>query len=232
MFCESYRRTLTDVAASGEALPRELEAHLAGCAACSSAFSAEQALYASISQSLNEAVRVDAPASLVPRVREAIPEGALSPRRFSKWAIFIPATAAILLFAAFLVTSRFISRKTSESVQPVVSSVSDPPREPVETVMATQPRNSSNRVSLPKWPERASRKPHRVAEPEGQVEPGAQLAIARVILLAQEQPDTAQDMLARTEAGPIEIKPIELASIAWRPLSDETDTKSQFEPRR
>ena len=34
MFCKSYRKVLMEAAGSGEALPRELEEHVAGCERC------------------------------------------------------------------------------------------------------------------------------------------------------------------------------------------------------
>ena len=69
MFCESYRQPLSDAICGGEALPRELAAHLGACNDCAAAFASERALFAAIDRSLHAAANSEAPPSLVPRVR-------------------------------------------------------------------------------------------------------------------------------------------------------------------
>lgn len=102
MFCESYRKALSEAVATGERLPCELQLHLAGCGACESAFAAEQRLFASIDSAMSAAVNVDIfPASLLPRVREQV---ALVPER-AAWRVLL----AVFAVAPVLVTVLAVS---------------------------------------------------------------------------------------------------------------------------
>ena len=101
MFCESYRKALSEAAASGERLPRELQLHLAGCGACDSAFTEEQRLFASIDSAMSAAVNVEVPASLLPRVRQRV---AAVPER-APWREFLPVFASALVVACVFAVS-------------------------------------------------------------------------------------------------------------------------------
>ena len=72
MFCELYRQALSDAAAAGKPLPRELSAHLHTCDSCSSAFAAEQCLLARIDRSLEACVNAEVPVTVVARVQAQI----------------------------------------------------------------------------------------------------------------------------------------------------------------
>jgi len=74
MFCKPYRKTLSEAAIRGEALPRAAETHLAGCAACRAAFAGEQALMGLVDKGLWSIANAEEPVSLVPRVRARIAE--------------------------------------------------------------------------------------------------------------------------------------------------------------
>jgi hypothetical protein len=231
MFCESYRQSLTDAAASGEALPLELAAHLAICKACAFAFAVEQATFTSIDHSLHVAANADVPASLVPRVRGKISEGPVAPEHFSWRAIFVPATAVLLLFAAVLVVPHFFLQKPPGNSQSVVSPKSIVP--PVRTeALVPKPTTSASMQVVLASPKKVRRGWLPAAGPEVRVEAATQATIAQVIRLAQEQPDAAKDLFTSAEPTPIVIKPIEVASMAWRPLSDEENVNNPFEPRR
>ena len=111
MFCESYRKVLSESVATGERLPRELQLHLAECGACESAFVAEQRLFASIDSAMSAAVNVDVfPVSLLPRVREQI---ALVPER-AAWRVFLTVFAvAPVLVAVFAVSVWYLRHPVS-----------------------------------------------------------------------------------------------------------------------
>ena len=72
MFCESWRTKLSEAAVSGEALPREAEAHLAECTACRAAFEEERQLFTRIDGGLRSMANTEVPASLASRVRIAV----------------------------------------------------------------------------------------------------------------------------------------------------------------
>jgi hypothetical protein len=79
MFCEPYRKVLSEAALRGEGLSRASEAHLAGCAACRAALADEQALGALIDGGLRTIASAETPASLVPRVRAEVVEVPATP---------------------------------------------------------------------------------------------------------------------------------------------------------
>jgi hypothetical protein len=72
MFCEPYRKPLSEAALHGERLPADAEAHLAGCPTCRRSFSAEQALLVSVDGALRSLANGKVPASLVPKLRSQI----------------------------------------------------------------------------------------------------------------------------------------------------------------
>jgi hypothetical protein len=129
MFCESYRKALSEAAATGGPLPRALETHLAECGGCASDFAAEQRLFASIDSAMSAAVNVEVPASLLPRVREQV---ASVPER-AAWLGFVPVFAtALALVCAFAVSVAHrrhpvpdASSSGSVTVAPAVSSAAE-----------------------------------------------------------------------------------------------------------
>lgn len=230
MFCESYRQSLTDAAASRKALPREAEEHLAACREYASALAVEQETLRSIDRSLRVAVNADVPASLVPRVREEILEGAAAPGRFSWRAIFVPATAVLLLSAALLVVPGLILDKPLRSSRSAVPE-NVPPSAHTDVVAPKQETGGPKQVVLAS-PKKARRGWLSAAGSRVRVQPATQANIARVIRFAREQPEAAKDLLISAEPAPIVIEPIEVASIAWPPLFEEQNVNNQFEPRR
>lgn len=129
MFCESHRKALSEAAASGAPLPRQVEEHLADCDGCRSAFAAEQQLVASIDSAMSMVVGVEVPASLLPRVRAQV---AAVPER-SAWRGFFPllATASVVV-SVFAVSLAYLRHfvpgpPTSDTVAvaPEVSSVAE-----------------------------------------------------------------------------------------------------------
>ena len=72
MFCKAYERKLKDAAAGGEELSGESLQHVSECDECSAEWNQEQALFAAIDFSLQEAVNAEVPASLVAGVRQRV----------------------------------------------------------------------------------------------------------------------------------------------------------------
>ena len=93
MFCESYRKALSEAAATGGPLLREVRLHLAGCSECAVALAEEQNLFAAIDSAMRSEVNVDVPGSLLPRVRAQM---VVSPNN-ATWRTLVAVLATILL---------------------------------------------------------------------------------------------------------------------------------------
>ena len=93
MFCESYRKVLSEAAATGGPLLGEVRLHLAGCNECAAAFAEEQNLFATIDSAMRSEANVDVPASLLPRLRA---QTAVSPHS-ATWRALVAVFATILL---------------------------------------------------------------------------------------------------------------------------------------
>ena len=103
MLCESCRQALSEAAVSGEALPREVRLHLAGCNACTAVFAEERELFAAIDSAMGTTVNVEVPASLLPRVRAQI---AASPEK-TIWRLPVLAFATALLVGVAVLSPLF-----------------------------------------------------------------------------------------------------------------------------
>jgi anti-sigma factor RsiW len=226
MFCEPYRQPLTEAAVADEVLPRELEAHLGVCKECSSAFAAEQALFASIDRASRDVANADVPASLLARVRQAIPEGELPAQRIPWRAIFVPTVAALLVATTFLVTPRFTSQDHGNVSRPVATSADAALPTSGETVVPTVPTNVSRRVGFAAGRRQVRRLGFSAVGPEVRVQPTTEFAIAQLIRLAHEQPAIAESFSRTSEPAFVVIKPIEVAAMAWAPLSKDLDVKN------
>ena len=103
MFCEAYRKPLTDAAAAGSAIEETLQSHLVRCEACAAAFAQEQALFAAMDVGLSHLVNTQAPPSLLPRAREAVSRERVPSRGLLQSWLWMPAaSAAALMLAALL----------------------------------------------------------------------------------------------------------------------------------
>lgn len=72
MFCEPYRKKLSEVVACGGDQPAELLAHIEECTACRQVFAAERSLFESIEAQLRISANADVPVSFVRRVRAEV----------------------------------------------------------------------------------------------------------------------------------------------------------------
>jgi anti-sigma factor RsiW len=121
MFCESWRETLGATAISGEALPREAQAHLAGCASCRAALTDQQQFFALMDSGLRSVANVETPPSLLPKVRAQIAEPRPAKTRWIPVLSF--AATAIALIA---VTTFSLSRAARTKEQSPTASVGAP----------------------------------------------------------------------------------------------------------
>jgi len=102
MPCEHYQDALIEAAASGSEPEGELCAHLAGCAACRTAFAQEQSLFSSMDEGLRAAANAEVPASLFPRVCARLADEP-APIRSWRFPSFVLAGAAAVVMAFLIV---------------------------------------------------------------------------------------------------------------------------------
>jgi hypothetical protein len=231
MFCESYRRPLMDAAAAGQPMTGVLATHLAVCEACSSAFAEEQALFATIDRSLRAAANAAIPDLVVPRIQAAISQSESKGSGLQWRRVLVPATLCVCALSLVLFFRGTPGKELSNAL-PALTPASDQSHSRDRIPFAAAPLNSGQ-------PLRASRKLRNVhrellppAEPQVLVDPTSQIAMNRLILLSRSAPDLVESFSKNTGSVSIEIKPIEVASIRWEPLSIESDVKNRTEPDR
>jgi hypothetical protein len=228
MFCESYRQSLMDAAVLGEPPAQDLQMHLGSCAACSTAFAAEQQLYASFDEAMRSSIGENVPASLVPQVRAEILDRPVSFVGFGWRKMLIPATASLALLS-LVVAPRFITRTEKRSDSIATASVKAPGSER-ESKEASTPPMLPTHVSTERDP-RAKRHNTKLPTVEPvRVEAGAQAAMAGLIRLSQERPEMVERFSGIDVAAPVTIKPIEVAEIGWTPILNDEQTVRRNEP--
>ena len=130
MFCESWRETLGATVISGEALPREAQAHLAACSSCRAALTDEQQFFALMDSGLRSIANVETPPSLLPKVRAQIAE---PPPVKTRWVTALTfATTAIALIAVitFSLSRGSRTKEQSPTASAVAPQTSLPPANP------------------------------------------------------------------------------------------------------
>ena len=109
MFCETYNKSLTYAAASGELSLAQRE-HLASCEPCRITFAEEQSLFAAIDSGLSITANSEIPATLIPRVRVALnnDEPAPQSRSFSflVWGLASAVVTAGAVFGLIRLSSK------------------------------------------------------------------------------------------------------------------------------
>jgi len=100
MFCQTYNKSLTDAAASGELSLAQRE-HLASCEPCRIAFAQEQSLFAAIDSGLRTAANSEVPATLIPRVHFALNNEPAPQRRSFSFLVWGLASAVVTAGAVF-----------------------------------------------------------------------------------------------------------------------------------
>jgi hypothetical protein len=217
MFCEAYRKPLTDAAAAGCAIEETLQSHLARCEACAFAFSQEQALLAAMDAGLSHLVNTQAPPSLLPRVREAVSrERAPSRGLLQSWLWMPAASAAALVLAALLprVLPPFPVADPVVLVQP-------PPSGTGASLNVTSPE-SPHRHAPPRRLSPVLRAAHsNTKEPEILVPAGEEAALVKYAALLQRQSDLARSLSGRGNQKPLAIEPLEIAALEAQEIQIE-----------
>src|SRR5262245_55579496 len=113
MSWERHKNALIEAAASNDALPLDLRAHLDDCATCRAAFEEERRLLAAIDSSLRGAANAPVPPLLLPTVRRHLAQEdaahANAKRSPSANWMYLAATAALILALVPLLRQRRVS---------------------------------------------------------------------------------------------------------------------------
>jgi len=222
MFCESYRQPLSDAICGGEALPRELAAHLGACNDCAAAFASERALFAAIDRSLHAAANAEVPPLLVPRVRAQI--DAMSVRTFWRLPAMAWATGSLALlvigFAYLSVRRPAIHDSASKAI------VASPT---LQTAVTSEPTRLLPRDAAPVRSQRVSRNQALVPEanhrrvPEVLVSADERAEFQRyAVIWRARQSRNSVPTAVSADLGdgikPLEIAELQLGQLAIEPL--------------
>ena len=222
MFCESYRKVLMEAAGSGEALPRELEEHVAGCEHCHAAFADEQALFRSIDGALQAAANAEIPGSLLPRVRMQVASDSTKANRRVPVLAFV--TGGLVIGAIVLSSSSLrhsaVSRSTGK----------EPAARSIQSAVSREPTGLSIQTSLiqvsPSSERLVSRRERLVvdrvaqcSEPEVLVSSEEAAGLRRYADLLRAKSYETSNHTAAISDAPFEIKPLEIAELGLRQLT-------------
>ena len=218
MFCESYRKPLTEAAIRGEVSSGASELHIATCGTCRRAFAEEQALLHEIGRALQTVANSEVPASLVPRVRTQI--AAHSGKASWRTPVLVFVTALLVVGASVLsprlhwpATQRLTVAKEPTHAAPVESV----PRDGKIGLTARAASGVSRRLPIrQKISMAVVRAPFGfevLVSPEEQAGLGHYVAFLRTRSLTESARATA----ARHD-GP-EIRPLEIAEIDLKQLA-------------
>jgi hypothetical protein len=216
MFCESYRKALMEAAGFGEALPRELEEHVAGCEHCHAAFADEQALFRSIDGALQAAANTEIPRSLLPRVRMQVASDSTKASRRVPVLAFV--TGGLVIGAIVLSSSlrhSAVSRSTGK----------EPAAPSLQSAVSREPTGLSIHVAPPPGRLLARRErsvTDRAApgsEPEVLVSSEEEAGLQRYADLLRAKSHETSNHTAAISDAPFEIKPLEIAELGLRQLT-------------
>lgn len=225
MFCESYQQALKRVAASCDPLSPVLERHVAQCAACRATLAEERELLGNIEAALSERVNTEAPPSLVVRVREAVLDGrSPSSLTYPKLLLWPVAVCLVALFVALF----YERRPTTKEREPaVLSATTGTPAVPFRSADAptSKPRRRVSRVK---------NKVHTEAHPSGAERRAEnERSIEDLLRLARRRPDVVASFVNNVPLEtPIEIQPIEVAELSWKPVVIAPTEETKSEPNR
>jgi hypothetical protein len=219
MFCESYRKALSEVVLLGIRVHGETAAHLGMCASCRETLAEERALLQRIDGGLTSLVVSDAPASLIPAVRARIADGAKSRRA---WSVLAYVTAAVAIGAAaisFSLRSKAPQVKLETAIaEPSSAVTSQATSSQVEKVLSYERSSQSRlivtrrRASPDSWAARKTR-------PDVLVSADDQLGLQRYA--ASLRTVARRNAATLGEASGPEIKPLEIAELDLKRLSIE-----------
>lgn len=224
MFCESYRKSLTEAAVRGEDLSGAPRLHAAACVACREALDQERALLRAIDGALQTVANAEVPASLVPRVRAQI----AAPSGKASWRtpVLVFATALLVVGASVLsprlhwpATQRLTVAKEPARAAPVEFAVNDGEiRLPAPSARAVR-RRFPIRQKVSVAAIRAPFGSEVLVSPEEQ----AGLRHYAALLRTRSLNDSARATAARDDDSgirPLEIAEIDLKQLAIDPLEN------------
>ena len=228
MFCETYNKSLTHAAASGESSPAQRE-HLASCEPCRIAFAQEQSLFGAIDSGLRTVANSEIPATLIPRIRVALNDKPAPQRRSFSFLVWG--------FASAVVTAGVVLGLIHLSSKPA-------PVEPSRPAPVAVAQNSPERTSLnPARTGAVSPLQHkrpavliesrnsRPESPEVLVPDEERAAFARYMAQISPSPANISVRAVLAPRGPqesVQISPIEIASLEPRPLDQKEERQGQF----
>ncbi len=180
MACERYRDALTD-AAAGESLAAELEAHLAGCAACRQALDALRRTLALVDADLGQLLATEPSPDLAARIRQAASEPQASPAWRPGFVLQALAAAAVLAAALVVMRGRAPApRPVAVAARtPQASAAAPRPGPPTAVVAPVAP----SRVAVQRRPQASAPRPLALPEPQVLVPPGQAEALVRLVTL-------------------------------------------------
>ncbi len=220
MFCESYRKALSEAVLLGGRVHGESESHLATCAGCREAFSEAQTLLQRIDGGLSSLVVSDVPASLVPGVRARIAGGAVSRTVWRPVLLYATAVLAISVAAiSFSVRNKVPPLKFDASIAGASSAVGSPAASPQVESVRPYERSSQGRLVMTRKQISPEARAARNNESEVLIcaddRLGLQRYVASLRTVARRNAATLED-----GSGP-EIKPLEIAELDLKRLSIE-----------
>jgi hypothetical protein len=213
MFCESYRKTLSEAALRDERLPADVQAHLASCASCRESFLDEKAVFGLIEAELRIRTNAEMPASLVPRVRQEI---AKLPAR--TWRVPLPAYIASGLAVGAIALSFAVRSKVSPvKPEPSAHNVSLPAQN--EPSVSQKENGSGQTLAATGRKSRRSPQAAPHGNPEVLVSAEEDLGLQRYAASFRNVKSEAPAVIKGNAAA--EIEPLQIASVDVKGLSIE-----------
>src|SRR5215469_1854562 len=232
--CAQIRERMLDAASNSLSgtLRASFDAHLAGCAACTTEFRRVQTLLQAIDHRVSASVAAEPSPRLMANVRREI---AAQPGRVRPWwsrSVWLTAAGACAALALLMLTLRFVHKFNSPAQGHVAVSIHSPspakstahPRlnATIESAAAAQPRKQAgthvHRLS-------GSGVHQNFAEPEVIVQPGQMQAVLQLVSAAQKREIDGANLLdSQKTSEPFEIKPLTIAPLKISALKDDSES--------
>jgi anti-sigma factor RsiW len=230
MFCETYNKSLTHAAASGELSAAQCE-HLASCEPCRIAFASEQSLFATIESGLRAAANSEVPVTLIPRVLVAINNEPAQQPSFQKW-IFAGAVVSCALAATII-----LQLKRRESPVPFKTAVTQAPARPAPqlgilrpSVSGTAPespgRVNKSETVRPSPTDAAASMTAEVLVPDEERAAFAKFLAGEHIVSSKSSAVVLRVPEAPRDLAP--LRPVEIARLEVLPLNGEEGSRGEF----
>lgn len=215
MFCESWRETLGAAVISGEALPREAQAHLAACASCRVALTDEQQIFALMDSGLRSIANVRTPPSLLPKVRAQIAEPPSVKTRWVPTLTFATTAIALIAVISFSLTRGSHTTEQFPTASAVAPQTSLPPGDPPSVQPVPAAEKPVNKGTAP--PSTAVSQPSRDIIVSADEQASLQVYLSAFHARAR---NSVALVTVKTEPA-AEIKPLEISEIEMPRLTIE-----------